>query len=47
MAAIHDPLNELDMNLLADSVKKQLPAFARPLFVRLVKNVDITGMHNS
>ena len=43
MAAIHDPEEEVDLSKLAAGVKSQLPTFAWPLFVRLVKQLDITG----
>ena len=43
MAAIHDPNEEIDLTELANGVKAQLPSFARPLFVRLVKHLDLTG----
>lgn len=43
MAAIHDPDDKVDLGLLAAGIKKNLPTFAWPLFVRLVKQLDITG----
>lgn len=43
MAAIHDPEGVVDLGHLAKGIQEQLPAFARPLFVRLVKHLDITG----
>ncbi len=43
MAAIHDPDGVVDLGQLAEGIKRQLPMFARPLFVRLVKKLDITG----
>ena len=43
MAAIHDPEEEVDMSELAKAIQTELPAFSRPLFVRVVKNLDITG----
>lgn len=43
MAAIHDPDGEVDVKELAKGVTEQLPSFARPLFVRLVKHLDLTG----
>ena len=43
MAAIHDPDGVVDIEELGNAVKEQLPSFARPLFVRLVKQLDITG----
>ncbi len=43
MAAIHDPEDQVDLSKLAQGIKKELPNFAWPLFVRLVKHLDITG----
>lgn len=43
MAAIHDPQEEVDMSELAKAIQAELPAFSRPLFVRVVKQLDITG----
>jgi len=43
MAAIHDPNGDLDLTELAKGIKEQLPSFARPLFIRLVKHLDLTG----
>lgn len=43
MAAIHDPDEIVDLEKLALGLKAKLPAFARPLFVRLVDHFDITG----
>lgn len=47
MAAIHDPDEEVDLHQLALGVKEKLPSFARPLFVRFVKHLDITGTQRS
>ena len=43
MVAIHDPDDEVDVQRLGIEIKDLLPSFARPLFVRLVKQLDITG----
>jgi len=43
MAAIHDPQEEVDMSELARAIQIELPSFSRPLFVRVVKHLDITG----
>jgi len=43
MISLHDPQEEIDLGQLAEGIKKKLPAFAWPLFVRLVENLDITG----
>ena len=45
MVAIHDPDDEVDVKRLVIEIKDLLPSFARPLFVRLVKQLDITGKH--
>ncbi|XP_059094771.1 long-chain fatty acid transport protein 4-like isoform X2 [Tigriopus californicus] len=45
MAAIHDPDEIVDLEKLASGLKAKLPAFARPLFVRLVDHFDITGTY--
>ena len=43
MAAIHDTENNIDLNLVAASLKSVLPTYARPLFIRLLSKVDMTG----
>jgi solute carrier family 27 fatty acid transporter 1/4 len=43
MAAILDPEGSLDFTSLASGVTKSLPSYARPLFVRIVKQLDMTG----
>lgn len=43
MAAILDPDGTVDMEGLAAGVTKALPSYARPLFVRIVKQIDMTG----
>jgi len=45
MAAIADPDNTLDMDALALAVNKSLPVYARPLFVRTLKEVEMTGTY--
>ena len=45
MAAILDPERSLDLVLLAKEMTKVLPAYARPLFIRLVKVIDLTGTY--
>ena len=34
---------QIDLNGLALHLKSQLPPYARPLFIRLIENVDRTG----
>lgn len=44
MASILDPDGTLDFDALAQGVNKSLPSYARPLFVRIVKQLDMTGL---
>ncbi|CAG7699633.1 unnamed protein product [Allacma fusca] len=43
MAAIVDPSASLDLGVLASGVQSKLPAYARPLFLRLTKQIETTG----
>ncbi|XP_055705412.1 long-chain fatty acid transport protein 4-like [Phlebotomus papatasi] len=43
MTAILDPERTVDLKALADGLRKALPTYARPLFVRLLVKVDMTG----
>ena len=43
MAAIVDHDGSLNLAKLADGLKKALPPYARPLFIRIVRKVDMTG----
>lgn len=43
MAAIVDLENKLDINELANGFKAHLPAYAVPIFVRVLKSVPLTG----
>jgi solute carrier family 27 fatty acid transporter 1/4 len=43
MVAILNTDDTLDLDLLAKEVTQQLPSYARPLFVRKIKEIDITG----
>ena len=43
MAAIADPNNELDFNFLGTAVDKALPAYARPIFIRVLESLPVTG----
>lgn len=45
MAAIVDPQRSLDLNFLGKEMAKVLPSYARPLFVRLVPSIDLTGTY--
>lgn len=43
MAAIYDENGTLDINKLSVDIKEQLPAYARPQFVRILTKIDLTG----
>ncbi|XP_048368121.1 long-chain fatty acid transport protein 4-like [Sphaerodactylus townsendi] len=43
MAAIVDPNHSYDLVAFADEMKKQLPAYARPIFLRLLSEVHKTS----
>lgn len=43
MVAMTDPGKVIDLGKLAAGICKSLPAYARPLFLRLQDEVDITG----
>ncbi|XP_022125784.2 long-chain fatty acid transport protein 4 [Pieris rapae] len=43
MAAIADPERTLDLSKLAAHLDHSLPSFARPLFLRLTKDIEITS----
>lgn len=43
MAALVDEQLDLDLKQLNCDLQKCLPRYARPIFIRLVDKVDITG----
>ena len=43
MVAIVDHDGSLNLTKLAEGLKMTLPAYARPLFIRIVRKVDLTG----
>ncbi|XP_024939555.1 long-chain fatty acid transport protein 4 isoform X2 [Cephus cinctus] len=43
MAAIYDPDGTLDMDKLSSDVREHLPSYARPLFVRILRTIEVTG----
>ena len=43
MAAIADPNNDVDFKALADGLDRTLPSYARPIFIRILGKIDITG----
>ncbi|KAL3280881.1 hypothetical protein HHI36_004109 [Cryptolaemus montrouzieri] len=45
MAAVLDPDDTVDLNHLAKECKKFLPSYARPIFVRILKKMDMTGTY--
>lgn len=44
MAAILDPTESVDFKNLAAGVKKALPFYARPVFIRVLRKLDLTGI---
>lgn len=44
MAAIADPKTKVNPNVLYQELQKVLPPYARPIFLRLLPQVDTTGM---
>ncbi|KAL1123801.1 hypothetical protein AAG570_001572 [Ranatra chinensis] len=45
MAAIVDKTNTLNINVLSEGLKKALPAYARPAFIRVLRDVEMTGTY--
>ena len=45
MAAILDPDGSLDVKNLAEGLAKVLPTYARPLFIRVVATIELTGTY--
>ena len=43
MAAIVDPEHKLDMENLANGIRSSLPAYARPIFIRVLPELPLTG----
>lgn len=43
MAAIADPKAKVNPNVLFQELQKVLPPYARPVFLRLLPQVDTTG----
>lgn len=43
MAAIVDESRSIDLVALRRDLHKSLPAYARPIFIRLMDEVDTTG----
>lgn len=45
MAAVFDPEGNVDLGVLVEGVRKALPSYARPIFVRILKKLDMTGTY--
>ncbi|XP_022191701.1 long-chain fatty acid transport protein 4 [Nilaparvata lugens] len=45
MVAIVDQNNTLDLEALAEGAKKSLPSYARPMFIRVLHEVEMTGTY--
>lgn len=43
MAAIVDPDKKLDLAKLSSGIKSNLPAYARPVFIRIMPELPMTG----
>ncbi|XP_061402933.1 long-chain fatty acid transport protein 4 [Musca vetustissima] len=43
MAAIYDPDRQVDLDKFTENLAKVLPTYARPLFLRFLTKVDLTG----
>lgn len=43
MAAIVDPEQSLDIKAFGEKLKRALPSYARPMFLRIVSEIDMTG----
>lgn len=46
MAAIADPHGQLNPNSMYQELQKVLAPYARPIFLRLLPQVDTTGVHH-
>ena len=45
MAAIMNSEGNVDLKKLADGLRKSLPHYARPMFIRLIKELQMTGTY--
>ena len=46
MAAVLDPESSVDFVTVSLAVKKNLPTYARPIFIRILRKVDMTGKNH-
>lgn len=44
MVAIVDPKHEVDLDALAEGLDKNLSSYARPLFLRILSEIPLTGI---
>lgn len=45
MAAVEDPRNSLNLEEFSKEITKALPSYARPLFLRVLKGITLTGTY--
>lgn len=45
MASILDPEQTTDFKALAQGIRKALPSYARPIFIRILGKLDLTGTY--
>ena len=45
MAAIMNSEGNVDLKKLAEGLRKSLPHYARPMFIRLIKELQMTGTY--
>ena len=45
-SSLSSPFISLDLLQLYEGLREKLPAYARPIFVRLVNKIDVTGKHS-
>ena len=43
MAAIVDTENRLDLDKLSEGIQRDLPSYARPIFIRVIQSLPITS----
>lgn len=46
MAAIVDTDNLLDLTKLSEGMSKNLPPYARPIFIRVIQNIPMTSKYD-